>query len=96
MISSSSGINPPDSTPVHWDGPPMERKGTADRAPGSCLANQSRGLKEELPINSKDYKRVSGSRSRNFIVFVRFLINHIYILFKQQSIGQTWYRLCNV
>jgi hypothetical protein len=55
MISSSAGIKPPGSTPVYRAGPPMGgEEGTADRALGGRLANQSRGLKEELPINSKD------------------------------------------
>ena len=62
MISSSAGIKPPESTPVHRAGPTMGgEEWTADRAPGSRLANRSRGLKEELPINSKDYKKVSRS-----------------------------------
>ena len=55
LISSSAVTKPPDRTPVHRAGPPMggeERK--ADRAPGGCLANRSRGMLAELPINSKD------------------------------------------
>ena len=55
LISSSAVTKPPHSTPVHRAGPPMGgEEGTADRALGGRLANQSRGMLEELPINSKD------------------------------------------
>ena len=55
IISSSAGAKPQNSTPVHRAGPPMGgEEGTEDRALGGRLANQSRGMLEELPINSKD------------------------------------------
>ena len=55
LISSSAVTKPPDRTPVHRAGPPMGgEEGTADRAPGGRLANRSRGMLAELPINSKD------------------------------------------
>ena len=55
IISNSAGAKPPDRTPVHRAGPPMGgEEGTADRAPGGRLANQSRRFEAELPINSGD------------------------------------------
>ena len=61
MISSSAGIKPPGSTPVYRAGPPMGgEEGTADRALGGRLANQSRGLEAELPSTHRE-KKVSRS-----------------------------------
>ena len=55
MITSSAGAKPPKITLVHRAGPPMGgEEGTADRAPGGRLANQSRRFEAELPINSGD------------------------------------------